>query len=351
MILLMAMTDVFLLLGWVWRSNSLCSPTTFYKNCWIRQFPGLAVDLELSQKKGARILKRYSAASAQQCSQTCCLLRNVSCNLAVFYSETNNQSLSCLHAYCPALESCILKPGTSVVLYNITPGIDPDLLVFEKLSFKEPNTRTFNKWERQGSARAAESEICQDASMGSKCLPATASSSTMVQDLVASSSHTLENNLVHKTASTTHFRSTPAPPKDHFTEAMDVISGAKGSTANPDNASELPTPTLPSIKMLSHIPSPAHLNSSKEHLNETKGYSGRNHTSDNEGQRPAWEGVERSTWFLPAVLCSSLVLICCCTALLAAGCRRKRRGRYKPRRRGVSGPRQFIRYTMVNDSL
>ncbi|KAL8194492.1 UNVERIFIED_CONTAM: hypothetical protein K2H54_022357 [Gekko kuhli] len=78
MILLMAVTDVFLLLGWAWRSNSLCSPTTFYKNCWIRQFPGLTIDLELSQARGAHILKRYSAASAQHCSQTCCLLRNAS---------------------------------------------------------------------------------------------------------------------------------------------------------------------------------------------------------------------------------------------------------------------------------
>ncbi|XP_060109660.1 MANSC domain-containing protein 4 [Heteronotia binoei] len=353
MILLMAMTDVFLLLGWVWRSDSLCSPTIFYKNCWIRQFPGLTLDLEPSQMRGAHVLKIYSAASAQQCSQTCCLLKNVSCNLAVFYSKTNNQSLSCLHAYCPALESCILKPGTSVVLYNITPGIDPDLLVFEKLSFKEPNTRSFNKWERQSSARAADSEKCQDASMSSQCVPTTASSSTMVQDPVVSSrSHTLEqNNLVHKTASTPHSGSTTALPKKQFTEVTDVISETKGSTANSDNASVLLAPTLTTIKMLSHMPSPAHLNSSKQHLNETKGYSGRNHTSDNEGQRPAWEGVERSTWLLPIVLCSSLVLICCCIVLLAAGCCRKRRGHYKPRRRGVSGPKQFIRYTMVNDSL
>nr|XP_056718513.1 MANSC domain-containing protein 4 [Euleptes europaea] len=353
MILLMAMTEVFLLLGWVWRSNCLCSPTAFYKNCWIRQFPGLTIDLEPSQKRGAHVLRIYSADSAQQCSQMCCLLKNVSCNLAVFYSETNNQSLSCLHAYCPALESCILKPGSSVVLYNITPGIDPDLLVFEKLSFKEPNTRTFNKWERHSNARAADSEKCQDASMSSRCLPTTASSSTMVQDLVASSSssHNPENNSIHKLLSTTHFRSTTAPSKEPFTEVTNIISRTKGSTANSDNASLLPTPILTPIKMLSHMPSPAHLNSSKQHLNESKGYSGRNYTSDNEGQRPAWEGVERGTWLLPMVLCSSLVLICCCGILLAAGCRRRRRGRYKPRRRGVSGPRQFIRYTVVNDSL
>lgn len=230
-------------------------------------------------------------------------------------------------------------------------GIDPDLLVFEKLSFKEPNTRSFNKWERQGSARAADSEKCQDASMGSQCLQATAPSSTMVQVASSSSRHTLENSFIHKTASTTHFGSTTTPPKKHFTEVMDVISATEGSTAHLDDASVLPTPTLTSIKTLSHMPSPAHLNSSKQHLNETKGYSGRNHTSDNEGQRPAWEGMEKSTWLLPIVLCSSLVLICCCTVLLAAGCHRKRRGRYKPRRRGGPGPRQFIRYTMVNDSL
>ncbi|XP_077165855.1 MANSC domain-containing protein 4 [Paroedura picta] len=351
MILLMAVTDVFLLLGWAGRSDSLCSPTTFYENCWIRQFPGLALDLEQSQARGAHILKRFSTASAQQCSRTCCLLKNVSCNLAVFYSEAHNPSLSCLHAYCPALESCILKPGIRVVLYNITPGIDPDLLVFEKLSFKEPNTRSFNKWERQGNARAADSENCQDASVSSRCLLATSASPTTVRGMVAGGSHTPESNLVHETTSAVHFESTTVPPEKHLTEGMDVISGAGGSTANSDNASVLPTPTLPSVKTLSLVPSPAHLNSSKQHLNETKGYSGRNYTSDNEGQRPAREGAERSAWLLPIVLCSSLVLICCCTVLFAAGCRRKRRGRYKPRRRGVAGPRPFIRYTMVNDGI
>ncbi|XP_054856797.1 MANSC domain-containing protein 4 [Eublepharis macularius] len=355
MILPMAMSEViFLLLGWVWRSNCLCSPTTFYKNCWIRQFPGLSIDLEPSQKRGAHILKRYSAASAQQCSQTCCLLKNVSCNLAVFYSESNNRSLSCLHAYCPALESCIVKPGASAVLYNITPGMDPDLLVFEKLSFKEPNTRSsFNKWERHSSGRAADSEKCQDASTGSQCLPATAASSAMVQDLGASQSSNhphLANGSIHHMASTTHLGSTTASRKERFTQVTEVVSRRKGSTSNSDGASLLPTPTLTSVKMLSHMPSPAHLNSSKQHLNETKGYSGRNYTSENEGQRPAWEGVQRGRWLLPIALGSSLILICCCTILLAMGCRRKRRGRYKPRRRGMSAPRQFVRYTMVNNS-
>uniref|UniRef100_A0ACB8EBC1 Uncharacterized protein n=2 Tax=Sphaerodactylus townsendi TaxID=933632 RepID=A0ACB8EBC1_9SAUR len=187
--------------------------------------------------------------------------------------------------------------------------------------------------------------------MSPGCLPTTATSSTMLQDLVASNtSRNPENHSIHKVFSATQFRSTTTLPKEHFTEVMETVSAMEGSTANSDNASLLPTPTLTSVKMLSYMPSPAHLNSSK-HLNETKGYSGRNYTSDNESQRPVWEGVERGSWLLPIVLCSSLVLICCCSILLAVGCRRKRRGRYKPRRRVVAGPRQFIRYTMVNDSL
>ncbi|XP_053110440.1 MANSC domain-containing protein 4 [Hemicordylus capensis] len=347
MFLLMALSEVFLLLGWVWKSDCLCSPTTFYKNCWIRRFPGLSIDVGHSQRRGGQVLKAYPEATAEQCSRTCCLLKNVSCNLAVFYYETN-KTLNCLHVYCPALESCILRPSMNVVLYNITLGIDPDLLVFEKLSFKDLNTRSsFNKWERHGSARVADSEKCQNDTTNSRCLPADASSSTVLQELVANSSNTsTEVDSIHRTPSITHLEPTSPSPKDRFTKVTGIISEWKDSTASSNNVSALPTSQFTLIKMLSHMPSPAHLNSSKHHLNETKGYNGRNYTSDNEGQKPAWEGMERGSWLFPLVLSSSIILICCCT-ILGTGCCRKRSGRYKPRRRGVSTSRQFIRYTMV----
>ncbi|XP_061438501.1 MANSC domain-containing protein 4 [Rhineura floridana] len=349
MFLQVTVSEIFLLLGWVWRSDCFCSPTTFYKNCWIRQFPGLTIDLEHSQRRGAYILKVYTEATAQQCSQTCCLMKNVSCNLAVFYFEINNRSLNCLHVYCPALESCILKPWINVVLYNITPGVDPDLLVFEKLSFKDMNTRSsLNKWERHGSARVVNLEKCQNATTSSRYLLPEALSSAEVQELVTNGSNnaSIAPDPIHRTASITYLGATDASLKDYFTTVPD-ISEREGSTSISGSTTALPTSVLTSFKMLSHMPSPAHLNSSKL-LNESKGYSGRNNT---EGQKSTWEEVEKGSWLLPVVLCSSLTMICCCTIFLVTGCHRKRSGRYKPRQKGVAAPRQFIRYTIVKNSF
>lgn len=76
MFLLVALSEILLLWGWMCRSEGLCSPTRFYKNCWIRQFPGLSLDLEHSQQQGAQILKVYVAPTAGQCSRACCILRD-----------------------------------------------------------------------------------------------------------------------------------------------------------------------------------------------------------------------------------------------------------------------------------
>lgn len=82
MVLLVAIAEVLLVLPLAVESDSLCSTTAFYKNCWIRRFPGLLIDLQESQKRGARVLKTYAEVSPQQCSRTCCLLRNGECLLS-----------------------------------------------------------------------------------------------------------------------------------------------------------------------------------------------------------------------------------------------------------------------------
>uniref|UniRef100_A0A674KG74 MANSC domain containing 4 n=2 Tax=Terrapene triunguis TaxID=2587831 RepID=A0A674KG74_9SAUR len=288
MFLLVAVAEVLFVLGLVWKSDSLCSPTTFYKNCWIRRFPGLLVDLEESQKRGAQVLKIYTEVTAQQCSRTCCLLKNVSCNLAVFYFETIHENINCLHIYCPALESCILRARTNVLLYNITTGIDPDLLVFEKLSYKDPNTRSsFNKWERQNNSRTADSEKCRHNNVTLRSLLLQSPSSTTSQGLVANDSHSHNaSGLVPKTKPTTRSWARSLPLDDHFAKETDLTSESTGLTSNSDKKMSVST------KMLSHVPSPARLNISQQHFNETKGYSGRNYTSDNEGQKPAWVAVD-----------------------------------------------------------
>ncbi|XP_056137656.1 MANSC domain-containing protein 4-like [Lampris incognitus] len=121
-----------LFLGLLCRAESSCSPTSYYKNCWIRRFPGLLIDMEESQRRGAQLLKSYQEETALKCSRTCCLARNFSCNLAVFHYDVVQENVNCFHLHCPTLESCILTYRSNVVLYNITKGLDPDLLVFGK---------------------------------------------------------------------------------------------------------------------------------------------------------------------------------------------------------------------------
>nr|XP_020479994.1 MANSC domain-containing protein 4 isoform X2 [Monopterus albus] len=119
-------------LSLVCHTESKCSPTSYYKNCWIRRFPGVFIDMEESQRRGAQLLKHYQEETALKCSRTCCLTRNFSCNLAIFHYDTTQENVNCFHLHCPTLESCILGHRGNVVLYNITKGVDPDLLVFGK---------------------------------------------------------------------------------------------------------------------------------------------------------------------------------------------------------------------------
>lgn len=144
-------------LSLVCHGESKCSPTSYYKNCWIRRFPGVFIDVEESRSRGAQLLKLYQEESALKCSRTCCLTRNcerslsvsllftfltillvywrfpppVSCNLAIFHYDTAQEHANCFHLHCPSLESCILSHRGNVVLYNITKGKwrSPDQLV------------------------------------------------------------------------------------------------------------------------------------------------------------------------------------------------------------------------------
>ncbi|XP_054298907.1 MANSC domain-containing protein 4 isoform X2 [Pongo pygmaeus] len=236
--------NVILLLSMGWTADSLCSPTIFYRDCWIRRFPGLLINLEESQKLGAQFLKYYSESTGQKCSRSCCLRKDVSCNLAVFYHNPIHDNINCLHVHCPTLESCILEPGTSAILYNITDGIDPDLLVFEQ-SPTYLNTRSSsNRWDRLRILKAMNLD----------------KQTTMINDT-----------------------------------------------------------------KLSHVPVPPRLNSSKQLLNKTKGYSSRNHTSANEDE----VSVTSKTWLVSVALCTSVIFLGCCIVILASGCCGKQQGQYK----------------------
>ncbi|NXY19844.1 MANS4 protein, partial [Atrichornis clamosus] len=344
MALLGAAARLLLALALAGEAQPLCSPTAFYKNCWIRRFPGLRVDLRESRRRGGRLLQGYSELSAQRCGRACCLRSNVSCNLAVFYHGATHQSMNCLHMSCPALESCILKAGVDVVLYNITTGIDPDLLVFEKLKPKEPNAHSsLGKSERQHSTETPQWGRCHHHNT-------TMSASTLLQALPATTSHGSPVNTytpstslaAQKTEVTAYSRAETFPGHDHFAK--------RTSTRSVSSSDQTGHPALLSqpAEALSHVPTPPLVNSSKQHSNETKGSSGRNSTAEKEA--PAWEAAALGVWLIPAVLCCSLLCLCSCTAALSAGRCGCRRGHYKPlRTRRVSG--QLIKPAAGKGSL
>ncbi|KAJ7421682.1 MANSC domain containing 4 [Pitangus sulphuratus] len=339
--------EVLLVLGLALGSDSLCSPTAFYKDCWIRRFPGLLLDLQESQRRGALVLRVYAEVSPQQCSRTCCLLRNASCNVAVFYHGAIHGNRNCLHVSCPALESCILKAGMNVILYNITTGIDPDLLIFEKLTSKEPNIHSpRGEHERQNSAKTTEGERCQHHNATSRSPLLQAPASTTSSGLAASTYTSSTSPTVQKNEVTASSRAETSLADDQRTS---TTPASTRRTAGSDKKAEGSAPTARAADGASHMATPPRLNSSKQHLNETKGYSGRNSTAENEAA--AWEASALGVWLIPAVLCSSLLCLCCCTAALTTGRCSDRRGHYKPRRRRPKTSRQSIKYAAVRSGL
>uniref|UniRef100_A0A3P9HW22 MANSC domain-containing protein n=1 Tax=Oryzias latipes TaxID=8090 RepID=A0A3P9HW22_ORYLA len=292
-------------------SESWCSPTTYYQNCWIRRFPGIFIDLEESQRRGARLLNLYQEETALKCSRTCCLTENFSCNLAAFQYETSPEKQNCFHLHCPTLESCILTHRGNVVLYNITKGADPDLLVFGK--YFSSNVRVLpHHYSRINASDALPSDKRQ------------------------------------------FIRPAPAVPP--LTSAATAKPPA--STGAHATAAEEKVTAVPSAASTEKIP--ATLGSSQD-VNDTAGSLERNHTAGSEeGQGgkeedmefgPGWH-MAAHTLLVAVVICVTVLLSCCCSILLLVSWRgqKKRMGRYRTSWRGKKGSMRLIKYVLVRES-
>ncbi|XP_035111858.1 MANSC domain-containing protein 4 isoform X2 [Callithrix jacchus] len=266
--------NVILLLSMGWTSDSLCSPTIFYRDCWIRRFPGLLVDLEESQKLGAQFLKYYSESTGQKCSRSCCLQKD---------------------------------------------GIDPDLLVFEQSPMYLNTHSSSSRWDRLRILKAVNLDKPQTTVIN-HVLPSTeAPPSTTHQDLVVNT-----NSTGYSKELTTDFWARFTSLNDTITTKVNMVSPSSDVISNPDNKTISPFFVSIDTKLY-HMPIPSRLNSSKQILNKTKGYNSRNHTSANEDE----VSVTSRTWLASVALCTSIIFLGCCIVILASGCCGKQQGQYK----------------------
>ncbi|XP_073328947.1 uncharacterized protein [Pagrus major] len=383
----------------VCHTESRCSPTSYYKNCWIRRFPGIFIDVEESQRRGAQLLKHYQEETALKCSRTCCLTRNFSCNLAIFHYDTTQENVNCFHLHCPTLESCILSHRGNVVLYNITKGVDPDLLVFGK--YFTSNVRVLpHHYGRVNASEPLPSDKRQfihpppPAALPLTSAPTVKPPTTTSRVLITTT--TPQTTRQPSTVPTTTLSSTPKSPLSSGNDApttptISTTSLAPSFTTPPSSTTATTfgpynPNTTPAFSTTAAQPSttPTHhhtttyqlatspptstaimgsIESSKQYPNDTKGNLGKNHTAGSEGGQgvggedtieglgPGWH-VAAHTLLVALAICITLLLSCCCSILLVVSWRgqRKRMGRYRTSWRGKRGSMRLIKYVLVREN-
>ncbi|KAG8438468.1 hypothetical protein GDO86_004874 [Hymenochirus boettgeri] len=333
------------------RSNTLCPQTSFYHNCWIRRFPGLFLNLPGSQQRGAQVLQTREEQSAQLCSRKCC--NQESCNLAVSFLENSQGQVRCHLVHCPSPGSCILHQKESAVLFTITAGIDPDLLVFEKFGPVDLNPRSSVKLDRLNASGALPPKPPHPVSHPQASIPDLPSSAPSI-DPTEPSLPSPKQSIPHPPSSgesplrsfpPTHSISLTTPYNSDIPSATYSVSSSQAETApDEDQSSTVPSAGQP----MPDLQSAAHLDSNKQHLNETKGHSGKNQSSDTDVEDTSgrWVGL----WLLPGLVGSSIALLCCCSGVLMLGCCRwKRRGRYRPGRVVDSRKGALIRFALLKE--
>ncbi|XP_041967262.1 MANSC domain-containing protein 4-like [Alosa sapidissima] len=407
--------SLFTILSLIGYTESKCSPTSYYKNCWIRRFPGLYIDVEESQRRGAQLLNFYQEETALKCSRTCCLTRNFSCNLAVFHYNTSQETVNCFHLHCPSLESCILRQRRNAILYNVTKGVDPDLLVFGKsfttnlllwphmassrLNASEPlasDKRQFNRppiqpptpvpakeqttfpqssakvstastRHTQPTEEALNASIAPTALTNGKTQP---SSSTSSQGLT-SGPHKLttpwqntkltsqyETPVSQNIIASLH-QITPLPTQQ--TPASLHANPLRQHTTPPTHHATSEPPTTKSTLFTearnpTTMAAPVNIDGGQLYPNDTKGYVSRNHTSGEVPEpgdlSPVWH-LAANTLLIAAATCSAVLVGCCCSVVVVVSWRgrRRKKGRYRTSLRGKKSSMRLVKYVIVRESL
>ncbi|XP_017289737.1 MANSC domain-containing protein 4 [Kryptolebias marmoratus] len=386
-------------LSLVCHAESRCSPTTYYKNCWIRRFPGIFINMEESQRRGAQLVKFYQEESALKCSRTCCLTRNFSCNLAIFHYDSSQEN--CFHLHCPTLESCILTHRGNVVLYNITNGVDPDLLVFGKYFTSNvrvlphhysrvnasdplpPDKRQLihppppDKQPLTSASPVTPSTPGRDeratTARRSTCQLTTVSVSTAASSSSSPSGKTSPHsgNRVRTADPTT---ASPAPSPGFTTPSLFTTLTSAGPS-NSETPRDISAPTSGPFISTQPLTTARHetsnstlaastrLSNTGSSEGNTEGSVERNQTAESDdGQGvsegstvtelgPGWHVAAHTVLVLVAV-CVTVLLGCCCSVVLVATWRgqRKRMGRYRTSWRGKKGSMRLIKYVLVREN-
>ncbi|KAK5601091.1 hypothetical protein CRENBAI_004127 [Crenichthys baileyi] len=383
-------------LSLVCHTESMCSPTSYYKNCWIRRFPGIFIDIEESQKRGAQLLRSYPEETALKCSRSCCLTRNFSCNLAIFHFGAQ-ENVNCVHLHCPTLESCILSHRGNVVLYNITKGVDPDLLVFGK--HFTSNVRVLpHHYSRVNATDPLLSDKRQfihppphplqpptSAPSVKPSIPATEADTTTAKQSIrqlttdsptksvlccteqtSPSSERHVQTTVPTTAATSTEPSITTSNSVTTATSVDLeMPPELSTTAKPFTSIPTPHPTTTLFKLASSPSTTPPLTSETESIinSNMDATVEENHTAGgDEGQEvgeekpveemgPGWH-VAAHTLLVAVAICVTLLLSCCCSVLLAVSWRgqRKRMGRYRTSWRGKRGSMRLIKYVLVKEN-
>ncbi|XP_053318137.1 MANSC domain-containing protein 4 [Spea bombifrons] len=335
--------------GLLCKFNALCPHTVFYHDCWIRRFPGLFVSLAGSEQRGARVLQAKPEVSAYLCSRKCC--DKAPCNMAVFYSDHREDNCHLVH--CPQPESCLLQLQKTAVLFTITAGVDPDLLVFDKAGHVDFNPRSSLKWDRPNESQALVSSSPLPPSLPTSVawsLPTHNDPSQPVSPPHSSPQLSPPHPPIPGDSPLRSFPPTHLPTLTTPLISKDPLLYPSGNRtlAGPAVTEASPPPLSPLGQPRPNLQSPAHLDGSKQLLNETKNHSGKNQSSDGESESPGDPLV--NLWLLPGLLGSSMALLCCCSGILALGCcRRRKRGRYRPGHARDNGRGALIRCTLLKE--